>query len=1469
MPAPDFTDKYNTKLTPEQEKQFEAKYPNRADLADYDLRGAWLAGAAKADNGHLPDTFKKPNHPTFSEESQYSGKDGYVGGKWKDVGGGKWEYAPSQTNLSFRSADELTDYFKKSDPTVSLARDKPAPRDPGVKVRSMPEGAATYQKLISSGFSAQEADKWRADQTAKLQAGGFKADEIAKYWGDGDPDFKTLDTHVANNLAAAHAEDPKVASSPIDMLAAGFDMSVTGLAIKGPPKTVAPEDAGLMDKIWTGVGQFTGDLPATIAGFFGGAAAGTPAGPAGSVVGAGAGSAALPAAMREVLMDHYEHPEGVTNFTDFMARSSKIAYGTAKEGVVGGASAFVGGKAGATVLKATASKVASAIADGTSYLLTATGLGAAMDKRIPKADDFIAGAALMLGFHAGAKGVKITKAASERVAQNMRDIYRRSGVTPQEQVNRAKADPAYAQTVMGRNPDNEPLPVRDAPAEPEPYKKTEIASAEPPAPPRPAPENKQPLSGDEQLNLVRQLERSGDNAISPAGAIGRYQITPDTARTYGFDPTRLKDPEYNTEAAKKILSDLSSRYKKPDGTVDQEAVLIAYNAGPGRANAFVRGGRDRSKLPVETQRYLEHADRLGGLKDDKPPEFEKREEGVPPTKEELVQTAHDVIANPVEASISEKLVDAKRRFVFDAVSELSPAERIDRALGTPDTEFGIADGFRQVYGSAGRAWHRLYVGGLERDGLAYSKTEAPPLMSIYDSAKEKGSIQELTAVRIAARTVELAERGIKTPLKVEDAAEIMRTLGPKYKEELEVARKANDAKIDDYVAAGMMSKEGAAAMKADNRNWFPQVPENVGVAAARKGSRFGPVQVVRKIKGSEGQILDPRTQEIKSFYSMAAVAEKNRATAALMKALSKEDMEAMGIRFKEGGEDVAILDKEGNINTDLLDGTGKYKVKDNEFAYYVDGQRHVYEADDPQIAQMIRGMSPIKEDQALGVLRWFAKIKRSGITDMPDFIARAMAKDAGASAILSKWGGVPFVNTIRGLFHLSKADPIFQDFVANGGLGAALSDMDAQWVVRDLHRMETEAGFFAAVINRVSHPLEAAQLLMQRMDAATRVGVKMRAEAYGLPPLKAATEARKASLDFAEKSGHWFPNLLASMVPFYRPSVLGLKQAYEAFRDRPFSTGAKSVAYIAAPAAMLYVLNTLQDENLPDDQKFENLPRWQKDTMFILPVVNGVRLRLPMPPLLGTMVGGLTNRMLDYFRTKDPRAFKEWGNTLWAQMAPPIFPAAVLPIYEHIANYNSFTDKQLIPSSLEGMSGYEQFTPNTSEVAKRLSQVLGPPGANIYDVSPIVLDNYVRQWTGGVGQAVLRITNGVFNPGRLDEWADNPFVGSFFARNPGMSAQPITDFYDKAAEVEGRHKDLAAAIERGDLTDIDFTSNNVQAFIELHDIRTALTQQRAAIHAITADETMTKDEKRQYIDSIASGMVQVAKGGLAIVDSVK
>jgi hypothetical protein len=91
--------RYETKLSPEQESKFQLWldsqyragkigagdyrfYKQNGYGYDYDFRAAFAKGLAAADNGHWGDIGKKPNHPTFSDQSKYASAPGANPGKW-------------------------------------------------------------------------------------------------------------------------------------------------------------------------------------------------------------------------------------------------------------------------------------------------------------------------------------------------------------------------------------------------------------------------------------------------------------------------------------------------------------------------------------------------------------------------------------------------------------------------------------------------------------------------------------------------------------------------------------------------------------------------------------------------------------------------------------------------------------------------------------------------------------------------------------------------------------------------------------------------------------------------------------------------------------------------------------------------------------------------------------------------------------------------------------------------------------------------------------------------------------------------------------------------------------------------------------------------------------------------------------------------------------------------------------------
>lgn len=107
------------------------------DTYNYDMQG-YFAGTRAPVGGnmdvtpdsHFPDTYKKPSHPTFSNESKYHGivtgdlpvrgQKPTEGGQWDKMEDGSYSFTPGRTNLRYHTPQELIDYFKKHEPGNTL-----------------------------------------------------------------------------------------------------------------------------------------------------------------------------------------------------------------------------------------------------------------------------------------------------------------------------------------------------------------------------------------------------------------------------------------------------------------------------------------------------------------------------------------------------------------------------------------------------------------------------------------------------------------------------------------------------------------------------------------------------------------------------------------------------------------------------------------------------------------------------------------------------------------------------------------------------------------------------------------------------------------------------------------------------------------------------------------------------------------------------------------------------------------------------------------------------------------------------------------------------------------------------------------------------------------------------------------------------------------------------------------------------
>ena len=104
----------------------------------------------------------------------------------------------------------------------------------------------------------------------------------------------------------------------------------------------------------------------------------------------------------------------------------------------------------------------------------------------------------------------------------------------------------------------------------------------------------------DQRAIVQTESGGNPGAVSPKGAMGAWQVMPNTNANPGFGvaPARDNSPAELNRVGKDYYEAMSQRYGSPT------LGAIAYNMGPGATDTWLKGGGNWEKLPQETRNYI-------------------------------------------------------------------------------------------------------------------------------------------------------------------------------------------------------------------------------------------------------------------------------------------------------------------------------------------------------------------------------------------------------------------------------------------------------------------------------------------------------------------------------------------------------------------------------------------------------------------------------------------------------------------------------------------------------------------------------------------------------------------------------------------------------------------------------------------------------------------------------------------------
>lgn len=296
-----------------------------------------------------------------------------------------------------------------------------------------------------------------------------------------------------------------------------------------------------------------------------------------------------------------------------------------------------------------------------------------------------------------------------------------------------------------------------------------------------------------------------------------------------------------------------------------------------------------------------------------------------------------------------------------------------------------------------------------------------------------------------------------------------------------------------------------------------------------------------------------------------------------------------------------------------------------------------------------------------------------------------------------------------------------------------------------------------------------------------------------------------------------------------------------------------------------------------------------------IPLPNGGSfiMRVPKPQEFGILFGTIPERLLDAYVANKPDALRDIEKTIINAFSPSFTPTAAVPVISQFANRDLFMGRPLIPAGQEGLLPAYQYTPYTTETAKAMGQIIGAfPGMERAAVrsdepfiggtaraltSPILIENYVRSWTGGMGYYLLQLADkGLREAGVVPDpvkpagsLADSPFVKAFVVRYPSASAQSIVDFH---ADYEASKKywdTMNYLMKEGDPRATALMEAHSEDLVQLSGIKDTLSEQGQLIQMITKNPEFTADDKQQLIDTLYSEMIDISKAGNEFLRALK
>lgn len=549
--------------------------------------------------------------------------------------------------------------------------------------------------------------------------------------------------------------------------------------------------------------------------------------------------------------------------------------------------------------------------------------------------------------------------------------------------------------------------------------------------------------------------------------------------------------------------------------------------------------------------------------------------------------------------------------------------------------------------------------------------------------------------------------------------------------------------------SGIISKEQHNTLAEKYKNYVPMYRdrsmEDVKIPGYKPKS--GLANVTNPIKGlneygSNRNVIDPLDSLIAYTQKSVDAAERNKVGLALSRL---KDVEGIGSYLEE--------------RPDL---EGKGSPENFVFTVWENGEKKSYQTA-PELYDAMVNLSLPTFNTVEKVFMTPAEVMRAGATGTPAFGLFNLARDTLTSVLYSNNTTIPVIepigNTMYGLWealrsNYHKKSSLYREFeVAGVPMTTRISTERSSLKWQKLQE--------APGVKLGTMLYKGFQKLNQSLEEAARLGEFAAGRRKGKSIQEAGLEAKEITTDFSR--GGSLARKYNRYVPFFNAAIQGTDRLIREVKAHPLRLGARVGTAIILPALFEWVA-------FHDEDWYQDVPQDIRDNYFIARIGDEI-VKTPLPQEVAFLAGGF-KRSLSKLLDDNPDAMNKWAANTLDTMLPDYIPAFMKPFIEWQSSYNFFTEKNIIPVSLQNLPDKEQYDIYTSMTAIKLGQAL--------NVSPKKIDNLIQN-VGATGAVTLNAMIGDYALGRENELPakymnEQPIIGRF-GYTPGKRSQNIEDFY--------------------------------------------------------------------------------------------